>query len=113
MLIINIIANYFFKKTSVSSKKYVILQNKIFEEVDCSIEIASSFEKYLHGQESFFEAFAQEKHFFKLEYVFGNFLSSFNESYIFPFSANLIPEAFSQENCELTLTSLGSLCFEQ
>jgi uncharacterized protein len=34
------IANYFFKKVSLSHKKYKTLQNKIFEEVDCSIEIA-------------------------------------------------------------------------
>ena len=34
------VANYFFKKKTVPSKKYKMLQNKIFEEVDCSIEIA-------------------------------------------------------------------------
>ena len=34
------IANYFFKKKSLPSRKYKMLQNKIFEEVDCSLEIA-------------------------------------------------------------------------
>lgn len=34
------IANYFYKKLSVPSKNYKMLQNKIFEEVDCSIQIA-------------------------------------------------------------------------
>ena len=39
------VANYFFKKKKVSSKNYKMLQNKIFEEVDCSIEIAKEFSK--------------------------------------------------------------------
>jgi len=34
------VANYFFKKISLPAKPYKSLQNKIFEEVDCSIEIA-------------------------------------------------------------------------
>ena len=34
------IANYFFKKKSLPANQYQALQNKIFEEVDCSIEIA-------------------------------------------------------------------------
>ena len=34
------VANYFFKKKSLPAKQYQALQNKIFEEVDCSIEIA-------------------------------------------------------------------------
>ena len=34
------VANYFFKKEILPSRKYKMLQNKIFEEVDCSIEIA-------------------------------------------------------------------------
>ena len=37
------IANYFFKKVTVPSKNYKILQNKIFEEVDCSLQIAKEF----------------------------------------------------------------------
>jgi uncharacterized protein len=34
------VANYFFKKKTLPSNQYKSLQNKIFEEVDCSIEIA-------------------------------------------------------------------------
>jgi uncharacterized protein len=34
------IANYFFKKKALTHRKYRTLQNKIFEEVDCSLEIA-------------------------------------------------------------------------
>jgi len=34
------IANYFFKKKKLPANHYKSLQNKIFEEVDCSIEIA-------------------------------------------------------------------------
>ena len=34
------IANYFFKKKNLPAHQYKMLQNKIFEEVDCSIEIA-------------------------------------------------------------------------
>ena len=37
------IANYFFKKKIVPSKQYKMLQNKIFEEVDCSLQIAKEF----------------------------------------------------------------------
>jgi uncharacterized protein len=39
------IANYFFKRKSLPSKNYKTLQNKIFEEVDCSIEIAKECSK--------------------------------------------------------------------
>ena len=38
--------DYFFKKISLPSKKYKMLQNKIFEEVDCSIEIAKEISNY-------------------------------------------------------------------
>jgi uncharacterized protein len=34
------IANYFYKKKTLPAVSYKSLQNKIFEEVDCSIEIA-------------------------------------------------------------------------
>ena len=34
------VANYFFKKKTVPANRYKILQNKIFEEVDCSMQIA-------------------------------------------------------------------------
>ena len=34
------IANYFYKKKTLPAVPYKTLQNKIFEEVDCSIEIA-------------------------------------------------------------------------
>ena len=34
------IANYFYKKKNLPANSYRTLQNKIFEEVDCSIEIA-------------------------------------------------------------------------
>jgi uncharacterized protein len=37
------IANYFYKRKSVPSKNYRALQNKIYEEVDCSIQIAREF----------------------------------------------------------------------
>jgi predicted RNase H-related nuclease YkuK (DUF458 family) len=43
------IANYFFKKTSLPAKKYKSLQTKIFEEVDCSIEIAKELSGYFPG----------------------------------------------------------------
>jgi len=36
------IANYFFKKKNMPARNYRALQNKIFEEVDCSIEIAKT-----------------------------------------------------------------------
>ncbi len=39
------VANYFYKKKSLPAKQYKMLQNKIFEEVDCSIEIAKEFSK--------------------------------------------------------------------
>lgn len=39
------IANYFFKKQAVKNKMYNTLQNKIFEEVDCSLVIANHFSK--------------------------------------------------------------------
>ena len=35
------IADYFYKKKSLPANKYKILQTKIFEEVDCSIQIAN------------------------------------------------------------------------
>ena len=34
------VANYFYKKKNLPAKQYKMLQNKIFEEVDCSIQIA-------------------------------------------------------------------------
>ena len=37
------VANYFFKKKNLPAKQYKMLQNKIFEEVDCSIHIAKEF----------------------------------------------------------------------
>jgi uncharacterized protein len=40
------IANYFYKKKSLPPKKYKALQNKIFEEVDCSLEIAKELSKF-------------------------------------------------------------------
>lgn len=43
------VANYFFKKKSLPAKPYKSLQNKIFEEVDCSIEIAKECAKRFPG----------------------------------------------------------------
>lgn len=43
------IANYFFKKKSLPSKKYKALQYKIFEEVDCSLEIAKELSLFFPG----------------------------------------------------------------
>ena len=40
------VANYFFKKKSLPAKKYQLLQTKILEEVDCSIQIADELSKY-------------------------------------------------------------------
>ena len=37
------VANYFFKKKSLPASPYKSLQNKIFEEVDCSLHIAKEF----------------------------------------------------------------------
>ena len=39
------IADYFYKKKNLPASKYKMLQNKIFEEVDCSIQIANQFSK--------------------------------------------------------------------
>ena len=39
------IGNYFFIKQVIKDKMYRTLQNKIFEEVDCSLEIASNVAK--------------------------------------------------------------------
>ena len=45
------IANYFFKKKSLPAHQYRILQTKIFEEVDCSIQIANELSKrFPHAQ---------------------------------------------------------------
>ena len=40
------VANYFFKKKTMPAKRYKSLQNKIFEEVNCSLEIAKEFSEY-------------------------------------------------------------------
>jgi len=40
------VAYYFHKKQSIKNKKYNSLQNKIFEEVDCSLRIAKDFSNY-------------------------------------------------------------------
>tara|TARA_R110002074_G_scaffold384633_2_gene565369 strand:+ start:173 stop:646 length:474 start_codon:yes stop_codon:yes gene_type:complete len=40
------VANYFFKKISLPPNKYKALQNKIFEEVDCSLEIAKELSEF-------------------------------------------------------------------
>jgi len=37
------VANYFYKKKNLPANQYKMLQNKIFEEVDCSIQIAKEF----------------------------------------------------------------------
>tara|TARA_A100001011_G_scaffold46256_1_gene43651 strand:+ start:83 stop:556 length:474 start_codon:yes stop_codon:yes gene_type:complete len=45
------IGKYFYKRASLPAKKYKKLQNKIFEEVDCSLEIARKLEKiYPHAK---------------------------------------------------------------
>ena len=45
------VADYFFKKKSLPSKKYKVLQTKIFEEVDCSVRIANELANFFpHSQ---------------------------------------------------------------
>ena len=45
------IANYFYKKKNLPANQYKMLQNKIFEEVDCSIQIAKEFaERFPNAQ---------------------------------------------------------------
>ena len=45
------IADYFFKKKSLPAYQYKALRNKIYEEVDCSVQIADELSKYFpHSQ---------------------------------------------------------------